>query len=131
MQRKPPVEADTNLHKEQVQARINASKVKFSLLLLALMSVVAVLFGFLALQSLLAIQWKSAATESSGHGEDSSTMTLRTVVVYEVASSLSLIAVTTSISTFLLSTLQLFFALKFLKTSPTSVKRLVNPDSNI
>ncbi|VDK77381.1 unnamed protein product [Litomosoides sigmodontis] len=122
MQRKPPLEADTNFQKQQAQARINVSRVKFSLLILALMSIVSILFTFTSLLSLLSIQWRT--TESSDLAADG-TLVMRSAM-YEVASSLSLIAVTTSISTFLLSTLQLFFALKMLKTNPTSIKRVLS-----
>ncbi|KAL3997692.1 Jiraiya family protein [Acanthocheilonema viteae] len=122
MQRKPPLEADTNFHKQQAQARINVSRVKFSLLVLALMSIVSILFTFTSLLSLLSIQWRTM--ESSDSASDG-TLIMRNAM-HEIASSLSLIAVTTSISTFLLSTLQLFFALKMLKTNPTSIKRVLS-----
>ncbi|CAG9531312.1 unnamed protein product [Cercopithifilaria johnstoni] len=122
MQRKPPLEADTNFQKQQTQVRINISRVKLSLLLLALMSIVSILFTFTSLLSFQSIQWRT--TESSDLATDG-TLIVRNVM-YEIASSLSLIAVITSISTFLLSTLQLFFALKMLKTNPTSIKRVLS-----
>ncbi|VDK70314.1 unnamed protein product [Onchocerca ochengi] len=124
MQRKPPLEADTNFHKQQAQFRINISKVKFSLLVLALMSIVSILFAFTSLLSLLSIQWKTTAIESFDFTGDASVIIRN--AIHEIASSLSLIAVTTSISTFLLSTLQLFFSLKMLKTNPTSIKRVLS-----
>ncbi|EJD75062.1 hypothetical protein LOAG_17714 [Loa loa] len=124
MQRKPPLEADTNFHKQQAQARINVARVKFSLLILALMSILSILFAFTSLLSLLSIQWRTTTTESSDIAADNSLMVRN--AMYEIASSLSMIAVTTSISTFLLSTLQLFFALKMLKTNPTSIRRVLS-----
>ncbi|KAM3722149.1 Citrate utilization protein [Dirofilaria immitis] len=123
MQRKPPLEAEINFPKQQAEIRLNISKVKLSLLILALMSIASILFAFTSLLSLFSIQWKATTIESSDFANDASIM-IRTAM-YEIASSLSLIAVTTSLSTFLLSTLQLFFALKMLKTNPTSIKRVL------
>uniref|UniRef100_A0A915Q7L4 Uncharacterized protein n=1 Tax=Setaria digitata TaxID=48799 RepID=A0A915Q7L4_9BILA len=124
MQRKPPLEADTNFHKQQTEIRINLSKVKYSLLILTLMAILSVLFAFTSLLSLLSVQCRTAAAESFTSSGDASLILHD--ALYEIANSLSLIAVTTSVSTFLLSTLQLFFALKMLKTNPTSIKRVLS-----
>uniref|UniRef100_A0A914R7H7 Uncharacterized protein n=1 Tax=Parascaris equorum TaxID=6256 RepID=A0A914R7H7_PAREQ len=106
MQKKAPVEAETNIHREQLQARINVSRVKFSLLLLALMSGGSILFAFLAIQILLSVHSNSAIAEKA-------------------ASSIALISITSSISAFFVSTVQLFFAMKMLKSSPTAIKRVL------
>lgn len=99
-------------------------EVKFSLLLLALMSGGSILFAFLAIQILLSVHSNSAIAEkvlSNTFGKDD----LRRVV-WEAASSIALISITSSISAFFVSTVQLFFAMKMLKSSPTAIKRLAS-----
>ncbi|MCP9264351.1 hypothetical protein DINM_022411 [Dirofilaria immitis] len=96
MQRKPPLEAEINFPKQQAEIRLNISKVKLSLLILALMSIASILFAFTSLLSLFSIQWKATTIESSDFANDASIM-IRTAM-YEIASSLSLIAGTIFLS---------------------------------
>uniref|UniRef100_A0A915CAY0 Uncharacterized protein n=1 Tax=Parascaris univalens TaxID=6257 RepID=A0A915CAY0_PARUN len=83
----------------------------------------SILFAFLAIQILLSVHSNSAIAEkvlSNTFGKDD----LRRVV-WEAASSIALISITSSISAFFVSTVQLFFAMKMLKSSPTAIKRVL------
>lgn len=111
----------TSISLKHFKVYFNFFQVKISMLTLALMSVGSILFAFTSLLSLLSVQWRTTTTEIPNSATDGSTVVR--YAMYEIASSLFLIAVSTSISTFLLSTLQLFFALKMLKANPTSIKR--------
>ncbi|KHN79476.1 hypothetical protein Tcan_04720 [Toxocara canis] len=123
VQKKAPLETETSISKEQAQARIEVSKVKFSLLLLALMSAGSILFAFLSIQILLSVHSSNVIGEkvlNNGNGKDNLKR-----IVWEAASSISLISITSSISAFFVSAIQLFFALKMLKNSPTAIKRVL------
>ncbi|VDN00917.1 unnamed protein product [Thelazia callipaeda] len=115
------MEADTNFHTEHADTGMNISKVKFSLATLGMMSVLSILFALLAFLNLISVQGRST---SAGLSVVTS-VNLRNVMC-EIARSIALIAIITSISVFLLSTLQFFFALKMLKTNPLAVKRVLS-----
>ncbi|VDK56872.1 unnamed protein product [Anisakis simplex] len=127
MQKKVPLEADTNtntnMRNEHLKARIDVSKVKLSLLLLTLMSIGSILFAFLAIQILLSIHSNVGMHEKSFVYTLSRDSLKR--FIWEASSSISLISITSSMCAFFIATIQLFFAIKMLKSSPTAISRVL------